>query len=143
VEAQGLIRVTLVLLVAVGHLVGAPSASSSTQGAPASTYYCCCPGECHCTADCCNHGAAEKQDDRPPIMRKGAGSPAWQSQVRCGATDATLQRPPSLAKNLLPTDRGHVLPEPVRCWRRALPLRVIPSSLTSLSEASPRAPPAA
>lgn len=137
-----LLRVTLALVVAMGQVAGAGVAPSAAGGTPASTYYCCCPGECHCTADCCNHGPAKKQGDRPPIMRKGAGSPAWQSQVRCGVTDATLQRPPSPAKNLLQTDRGHVLAEPVRCWRRALPPLVFTSSLTSLSESSPRAPPA-
>lgn len=137
-----LFRTTLVVLVAMGHLAGFQGAPRSAEGVPASTYYCCCAGECHCTGDCCHHGPTRSADPRPPIMRKGAGVPAWQSHQRCGAAAATLQRPPSHSKFVLATDQGHLLGAPKGQRSSALVVDIIPSSTASLSRSSPRAPPA-
>lgn len=138
-----LLRVTLALVVAMGQVAGAGVAPSAAGGTPASTYYCCCPGECHCTADCCNHGPARPDDPRPPIIRRGAGAPAWHSHERCGAAAGTLQRPPGQSWVLLTTDRGLAVAAPCGHRLTATRLDVIPSSTAALSPSSPRAPPTA
>jgi hypothetical protein len=143
VKDRRLLRVTLALVVAMGHLAGAGVAPSAAGGTPASTYYCCCPGECHCTADCCNHGPARPDESRPPIMREGAGVPAWQSQKSCGTSLGTIQRPPSQSKVLFTPQSRQTLEKPSWRWQRPRPLAVVHSSTASLSRSSPRAPPTA
>jgi hypothetical protein len=74
------------LTVAVGVPVAAPTAAGGE-------YFCCCIGECHCTADCCNHAPAELPNNETTRVRIGAGGLALEAPRSCGTTQGTLQRP--------------------------------------------------
>jgi hypothetical protein len=131
----------LTLLVTAGLLIGGHSSPTWSRGVPAATYYCCCPGECSCTSDCCNHGPTRTRDDRQATMREGAGVPAWHSTDWCGVRQSTLQRGPDTSKVFVIHATGRVLVGPDRCHKCPSEPTVLPSTTADLIQSSPRAPP--
>jgi hypothetical protein len=90
----------LSLLIASVQLTAAAGAPGVRPADTGNQYYCCCIGECHCTADCCNHPPANREDESSPAVRIGAGGPVLEAPRSCGTTQGTLQRPPQEHKNL-------------------------------------------
>jgi hypothetical protein len=87
----------LVALVQLTAATGMPGAQPADTGAE---YFCCCIGECHCTADCCNHAPSESSVEFPGTVRMGGGGQVLEAPRSCGLTQGTLQRPSQEHKSL-------------------------------------------
>jgi len=104
--------------------------------------YCCCPSpeECHCTANCCNHGPAAGRD---PDTTDG---PAFRSSVSCRfpvLPDGSLSRAAGSDVTPFTVTAGQdhaALPQPAA---RLIELAGANQYDTLHSTASPRAPPGA
>jgi hypothetical protein len=136
-------RAALSLLIATGLVAGVQGTSSPAQESRTATYSCCCSGECHCTADCCNHGPEKTRPGEPPRLRDGAGPPVWRDAERCGARLVTLQRAPGPTTTLRARTWRHPAVDSDGQRRRLYAPRVAASSTSYLAGPSPRAPPAA
>jgi hypothetical protein len=131
----------LVLLIAAAQLVAVTGMPSPGQGASGAKYFCCCVGECHCTADCCNHAPTAAADNDSPRARIGRGSPIIEAPRQCSVLQATVQRSPQQGK-LLPADlRGGPRLGAEESFRIPPTLAVATSDDTHLRASSPRAPP--
>jgi hypothetical protein len=131
----------LVLLIAAAQLVAARGAPSPGGNASNARYFCCCVGECHCTADCCNHAPTAAADHESSRIRVGAGSPIMEAPRQCGVWQGTLQRSPQQGKLLLADIRGGARLGSEESFRIPLPLAVTASDDRHLRPSSPRAPP--
>ena len=135
-------RITLALLIAAAHLAGVPLTPGASRSSQSEIYTCCCPGECHCTGDCCNHGPGRSAQGKLPALRVGAaGVPILEGPRRCGVWQGTLQRSPEQVKLAFANTRGRVvvIADPSN-RQRSLPV-VLTSIENTLRQSSPRAPP--
>ncbi len=143
--SDNMIRATLhsalALLIAAAQLVAARSVPSPSVSASAAVYFCCCVGECHCTADCCNHAPTAAADDDSPRVRIGAGSPTIGAPRGCGVSQGTLQRSPQQGKLLAADVRRGLRLGSEESFRIPLPLSVTRADDNHLRPSSPRAPP--
>ena len=137
---RGVSRSALLLLIAAIQLAGIQGLSSPFQGSSTAAYSCCCSGECHCTADCCNH-RPDPGSDQASAVRLGAGAPAWQGSRQCGGWAGILQRAPGGAKLLFADSRKALLATPSRSLLQPSSLAVVTSTAGCLRASSPRAPP--
>ena len=131
----------LVLLIAAAQLVAVRGVPSPSVSASAAVYFCCCVGECHCTADCCNHAPTAAADDDSPRVRIGAGSPTIGAPRGCGVSQGTLQRSPQQGKLLAADVRRGLRLGSEESFRIPLPLSVTRADDNHLRPSSPRAPP--
>lgn len=104
--------------------------------------YCCCPSpdECHCTANCCNHGPAAERDAGT------ADGPGLRSSVSCRfpvLPDGSLSRAAGSDVTPFTVTGGQVHAAPVHPAARPLELDGVSQYDTLHSTASPRAPPGA
>ncbi len=131
----------LSLLVALLQFAGAGAVSIGSAGPAASEYFCCCPGECHCTADCCNHAPAAASDEDPAIPRIGAGSLILEAPRNCGTWTGVLNRSPESPKALPATQQRRMVIQADEGSRRLPHPASLESSREALRPSSPRAPP--
>lgn len=131
----------LSLLIAIVQFAGLGAVSISTVGPASAEYYCCCLGECHCTADCCNHAPAEADEIVSDGPRIGAGSPILEAPKSCGIWTGTLNRSPNSPKALPAAERDQATRRPARSLRRMLASGPTVSSQETLRALAPRAPP--
>ena len=123
------------------QLAAVGAAPNDGRARESARYFCCCAGECHCTADCCNHApeSAESASVRGPRLEPG--TPVLEAPRSCGTWTATVTRGPETQKALVTTaqQRASVPPDPSQRrpsdggWTRATQPATGPSS--------PRAPP--
>jgi len=131
----------LSLLIAVVQFAGVGAVTSGSSSRASAEYYCCCPGECHCTADCCHHAPIGTEVDRAAAPRIGAGSPILEAPRSCGTWTGTLNRSPNAPKALPAAEREQFARWPEQGFRR-LPNSVPTiSSQAALRASAPRAPP--
>ena len=105
-------------------------------------HYCCCPSpeECHCTANCCNHGPAAERDT------DAADGPAVRSSVSCRfpvLPDGSLSRAAGSDVTPFTVTAGQVHAAPVHPAARLVERAGVSQYDTRYSTASPRAPPGA
>ncbi len=131
----------LTLLVAAMQLAGLGAVSLTGSSRSATEYFCCCAGECHCTADCCNHAPARATGGEARAPRVGAGVPVVEAPRSCGTWTGTLNRSPESAKALPAALRGQRAARPDPRLRRLTEIGAVVSSQLVLRESSPRAPP--
>jgi len=136
-------RITLALLIAAAHLAGVPLTPGASQSSHSEIYTCCCPGECNCTGDCCNHGPGRSAQEKPPTVRVGAaGLPILEGPRQCGTWRGTIQRSPEQVKLALSNTRGRAAaPADQPKQLRSLPI-VLTSIENTLRQSFPRGPPA-
>ena len=131
----------LFLLIAVVQFAGVGAVANSSPDRASAEYYCCCPGECHCTADCCNHAPTGAVDGKPSGPKIGAGTPILEAPVRCGVWTSTLSRSPDSPKALAATPQGWAPVQPDRSIRRLSDSAFTVSFRGALRPSAPRAPP--
>jgi len=131
----------LSLLIAVVQFAGVGAVSSGSTSRASAEYYCCCPGECHCTSDCCNHAPTGADNGKPAGSKIGAGTPILEAPIRCGVWTGTLNRSPDSPKALATTPQGWVFAQPDRSIRRLSESAFIVSPRGALRPSAPRAPP--
>ena len=131
----------LSLLIAIVQFAGVGAVSISSAGPASTEYYCCCPGECHCTADCCNHAPAGADAGTSASPRIGAGSPIFEAPRRCGVWTSTLNRSPNSPKALPASEREQAAIRPEHTSRRLPDSSPVISSRATLRASAPRAPP--
>ena len=129
------------LLIAIAQFAGVGVVSTSSAGPASTEYYCCCPGECHCTADCCHHAPSGDDDSEPDTVRVGAGTPILEATVRCGVWTGTLQRSPDAPKAIPATHQRLAPVVPEDSNRRPAESATTISSRAILRASAPRAPP--
>jgi hypothetical protein len=129
------------LLIAIVQFAGVGAVSISSGGPTSAEYYCCCPGECHCTADCCNHAPGSADAGASATPRVGAGSPILEAPNRCGVWTGTLNRSPNSPKALPAAERGQAAMRPELSFRRLPDSGPSVSSRATLRASAPRAPP--
>ena len=143
--SDNMIRATLhsalALLIAAAQLVAVRGVPNPSGSASSAMYFCCCVGECHCTADCCNHAPTAAADDDSPRVRIGAGSPTIGAPRGCGVSQGTLQRSPQQGKLLAADVRRGLRLGSEESFRIPLPLSVTRADDNHLRPSSPRAPP--
>ncbi len=135
------LRFGLALLLLIGQLVGVRAAIGASQTTATRTYSCCCVGECHCTADCCNHPPDRASDSSVPSLSKAGEWPILQSTNSCGAWQGIFNRASERSKLFRPRLPQLLDPTVGAWWHNALLIDDIPSSRALLSLISPRAPP--
>ena len=131
----------LSLLIAIVQIAGVGAVSTSSAGPASAEYYCCCPGECHCTADCCNHAPVGADAGASATPRIDAGSPILEAPKRCGVWTGTLNRSPNSPKALPAAERDRAAKRPERSFRRLPDSEPTVSSRATLRTSAPRAPP--
>ena len=131
----------LSLLIAVVQFAGVGAVSSGSPSRASAEYFCCCPGECHCTADCCHHAPTGANDGKPAQSKIGAGTPILEAPVRCGVWTGTLNRSPDSPKALAATPHWWTPAQPDRSIRRLSDSAFVVSSRGTLRTSTPRAPP--
>jgi hypothetical protein len=104
--------------------------------------YCCCPSpeECHCTANCCNHGPAAERDTG------SADGPALRSSVSCRfpvLPDGSLSRAAGSDATPFTVAAGQDHAAPADPAARLIELAGTGHYDTLHSTASPRGPPGA
>ncbi len=129
------------LLIAIVQFAGVGGVSISSGGPTSAEYYCCCPGECHCTADCCNHAPIDADTGTPAGPRISTGSPTLEAPRSCGVWTGTLNRSPNSPKALPAAERDRAAGRPERSFRRLPDLAPFVSSRATLRASAPRAPP--
>lgn len=102
--------------------------------------YCCCPSpdECHCTANCCNHGTARAAD------RDGSEGASLKSSVSChfpSLPDGSLSGAVSHELAKAPASDGERTLAPPDSSRGRLERSIACESAGVSSSSSPRAPP--
>ena len=135
------IAALLTLLIAAVQLAGVPATPGAGRGPESARYFCCCAGECHCTADCCNHAPDAPQPGTSPGPKLTPDTPVLEAPRSCGMWTATVTRGPETQKALATTVQqcASAPPDPSRRrpsdrgWTRAAQPATGPSS--------PRAPP--
>jgi len=132
---------TLSLLTAAMQLTGIGAVPLTGSSRSATEYFCCCAGECHCTADCCNHAPARATGVAARAPRVGAGVPVVEAPRSCGSWTGTLNRSPESPKALPAVRLGHRVARPELRLQRLTDVVVVVSSHRVLRESSPRAPP--
>ena len=131
----------LPLLIAVVQFVGMGTVSSGSPSPASAEYYCCCPGECHCTADCCHHAPTGADDGKPARSKIGTGTPTIEAPLRCGVWSGTLNRSPDSPKALAAAPHRWVPAQPAKSIRRLSDSAFIVSFRGALRPSAPRAPP--
>ena len=131
----------LFLLIAVVQFAGVGAVSNSSPDQASAEYYCCCPGECHCTADCCNHAPIIADDSEPSGPRIGAGTPILEAPRGCGVWTSTLSRSPDSPKALAAAPHRWAPKRPDQSIRRLSDAAITVSSRGTLRTSTPRAPP--
>ena len=131
----------LFLLIAVVQFAGVGAVANSSPDQASAEYYCCCPGECHCTADCCNHAPTSADDGEPSGPRIGAGTPILEAPRRCGVWTSTLSRSPDSPKALAAAPHRWAPVQPDQSIRRLSDSAFTVSSRGTLRPSAPRAPP--
>jgi hypothetical protein len=131
----------LSLLIAIVQFAGVGAVSISGAGPTSAEYYCCCPGECHCTADCCNHAPASADAGADASTRIGPGTPILEAPNRCGVWTGTLNRSPNSPKALPVNEREQAAMRPEHTSRRLPDSAPVISSRATLRASTPRAPP--
>lgn len=132
----------LSLLVALLQFAGTGAVSVSSSGPASTEYYCCCPGECFCTADCCHHAPAAANSDDSAMPRIGTGNLVLEAPRSCGTWTGVLSRSPDSPKALPATLQRRVARQPDGGVRRVPPSTPNSGSREALRPSSPRAPPA-
>ena len=135
------ITAALSLLIAIVQFAGLGAVSISGAGPTSAEYYCCCPGECHCTADCCNHAPASADAGTDASTRIGPGTPILEAPNRCGVWTGTLNRSPNSPKALPASEREQAAMRPEHTSRRLPDSAPVISSRATLRASAPRAPP--
>jgi hypothetical protein len=135
------LHTALCLLIASVQLTAAVGAPGAQQASTGEEYYCCCIGECHCTADCCNHAPAERGDDASSKVRMGAGGPVLEAPRSCGQAPGTLQRSPQENKFLAVDHRGGSRFDIEEDFASAKHPVISTSDDKHIRPSSPRAPP--
>ena len=131
----------LSLLIVVVQFAGVGAVTSGSSSRASAEYYCCCPGECHCTADCCHHAPPGVDDGKSNSTRIGSGSPILEAPRSCGVWTGTLNRSPNAPKAIPAAERNQFVQRPEQDFRR-LPNSVPTiSSHAGLRASAPRAPP--
>ena len=87
------LHTALCLVIAATQLTAAAGVPVDRTAGTGGEYFCCCIGECHCTADCCNHAPPELPDNESTRVRIGAGGLVLEAPRSCGTAQGTLQRP--------------------------------------------------
>jgi len=131
----------LSLLIAIMQFAGLGAVSISSADPASAEYYCCCLGECHCTADCCNHAPVEADESMSDGPRIGAGSPILEAPKSCGIWTGTLNRSPNSPKALPAAERDQAARRPERSVRRLRASGPTVSGQETLRALAPRAPP--
>ena len=129
------------LLIAITQFAGLGAVSISGAGPTSAEYYCCCPGECHCTADCCNHAPASADAGTDASTRIGPRTPILEAPNRCGVWTGTLHRSPNSPKALPASEREQAAMRPEHTSRRLPDSAPGISSRATLRASAPRAPP--
>ena len=131
------VALLLVMSLAAAHGGGGLVRTLAAEG---DGTYCCCPSpdECHCTANCCNHGTSHAAD------RDRSERPSLKSSVSChfpSLPDASLSGPVAheFAKAL--ASGGERVPVPSNASRGRIERSAACESAGVFSSASPRAPP--
>ncbi|HSN57186.1 MAG TPA: hypothetical protein VLT32_21135 [Candidatus Sulfomarinibacteraceae bacterium] len=130
----------LALLVAVMQLAAVGTVPEGGRARESARYFCCCAGECHCTADCCNH-APESSDRTPPGPRLGPDTPVLEAPRSCGTWTATVIRGPETQKALVTTAQQGASVPPDPSQRRLLDRGWTRTTQPAAGPSSPRAPP--
>jgi hypothetical protein len=131
----------LSLLIAIVQFAGVGAVSTSSAGPASTEYYCCCPGECHCTADCCHHAPPGVDDGESASTRIGGGSPILEAPRSCGTWTGTLNRSPESPKALPTLRQRRAAQQPDEGSRRLPYLVSVVSSREAIRPSAPRAPP--
>ena len=129
------------LLIAITQFVGVGTVTSGSPGPATAEYYCCCPGECHCTADCCNHAPTNADHGESHAQTMGAGAQILEAPVRCGVWSGTLSRSPESPKALAANLKGQFPAQSDRSFRQRGDFGSAVSSRGTLRPSTPRAPP--
>ncbi|HOC42206.1 MAG TPA: hypothetical protein PKJ99_04225 [Thermoanaerobaculales bacterium] len=113
-----------------------------TLAHPADDIFCCCgdPADCHCTANCCNHGPAATRSTDPLT------GPVLNSSISCrfpGLPDGGLARAAGSDAGPFTVDRRATDPAPRGPTARLIDAAAAPRRETAGDPASPRAPPGA
>ncbi len=138
---QRKLAAVLSLLIAVVQFAGIGAVANSSPDRASAEYYCCCPGECHCTADCCNHAPTGADDGKPSGPRIGAGTPILEAPRQCGVWTSTLSRSPDSPKALAAAPHRWAHAQPDLSIRRLSDSAFIVSSRGTLRTSTPSAPP--
>ena len=129
------------LLIAALQFAGGGIVTNIGGGPSATEYFCCCAGECHCTADCCNHAPADENNVDSSLLRIGAGSPVLEAPRSCGTWTCTLSRSPESPKALSAFRQPWTEEPPDNGFLQSQYSVVIVSSQALLKRLAPRAPP--
>jgi hypothetical protein len=139
---RAVFRVMLALLVVAVQVAGSTMAAGTAPTPDQGIYFCCCIGECACTADCCHHPPSDGEGGPSPPIRLQLATPVLESPTNCGVWRATLQRGPDQGKVIVNGTGERAEPAPPTCrtqLHRETPF--VPSE-GILHHCSPRAPPA-
>jgi hypothetical protein len=139
---QAIFRTLLVLTIVTAHVAGATAAVTPSAQSTDAIYFCCCLGECSCTADCCNHDPGIDVRNDLGYDRVGPATPALQSQKNCGIWLATPQRSPEQPSAAWSDAPQWLLLGPDQTDTRNTTANLVPSNEGCLRDFSPRAPPA-
>ena len=129
------------LLIAVVQFAGVGAVANSSPDQASAEYYCCCPGECHCTADCCHHAPTGAVDGKPARSKIGAGTPILEAPRQCGVWTSTLSRSPDSPKALATAPHRWAHAQPDLSIRRLSDSAFTVSFRGALRPSAPRAPP--
>jgi hypothetical protein len=135
------VAAVLFLLIAVVQFAGVGAVANSSPDRASAEYYCCCPGECHCTADCCNHAPTSADDGEPARSKISAGTPILEAPRQCGVWTTTLSRSPDSPKALAAAPHQWVPAQPDLSIRRLSDSAFTVSFRGALRPSAPRAPP--
>ena len=107
---------------------------------PADDVFCCCgdPADCHCTANCCNHGPAATRSTDPPT------GPVLNSSISCrfpGLPDGSLARATGPEAGPFTVARGVADPAPTGPPVRLTDGATRRQQCSTRFSATPRAPP--
>jgi hypothetical protein len=131
----------LSLLIAAVQFAGVGAVTSSSTSRASAEYYCCCPGECHCTADCCHHAPPGLKEGTSDIPRIGGGSPILEAPRSCGTWTGTLNRAPQSPKALPAARQRSAARQPDDGFRRLPHSSSVFSTQETFQASAPRGPP--
>lgn len=123
------------------QLAAVGAVSDGGRARESARYFCCCAGECHCTADCCNHAPESSPDRTPPGPRLGPDTPVLEAPRSCGTWTATVIRGPETQKALVTTAQQGASVPPDPSQRRLLDRGWTRTTQPAAGPSSPRAPP--
>lgn len=135
------IAALLTLLIAAVQLAGVPATPGAGRGPESARYFCCCAGECHCTADCCNHAPDPPEPGTSPGPKLTPDTPVLEAPRSCGMWTGTLTRGPEAPKALGAAAQRRTSVLPQASFRRRSEPGPADSSLPANGPSSPRAPP--